>query len=598
MGVPGGATMTHRTIPDLYRHDLATPRAGHLSHWTPDGHRTISSEEFLGRTAALADSLANLGVGRGDRVLLLSDNRPEWHVVDLAVLALGAVLVPIYSTLTVPQVAYQLEDSGAKVAVGEGEAYVGTLVAARSGAPALEHLIRMEGEAHAGALSLADLVAPAGADSVDRLWGRAEAVGEDDLATIVYTSGTTGEPKGVMLSHRNIVTNVREAIQLNAGMSPGDVGLEFLPLCHMIERIAGYCCMAQRLDRAYCSVHDVAQLIGVVRPAFFAAVPRVLEKVHDAVQARAAAASPLRRALFRWAVETGRETARRRIRDGRVPLGLRVRHGIADRLVLGKVRSAFGGRLRGVFSGGAALPVFVNEFFLSLGISVQEAYGLTETSPVITLNGADPGTVKVGSVGRPLPSYEVRVADDGELLVRGPSVFKGYWGKPERTAEVIDDEGFFHTGDVVRIDGDGFVFITDRKKDLLVTAGGKNIAPQPIESRLKESPYVDAAVLVGDGRPYVVALISPAEDGLGVWAREHAMDDLTLAELVARPEVVALFQAAVDAVNADLARFEQIKRFRVLPRPLSVDDGQLTPTLKVKRRVVAAEYGTLIEDMY
>jgi long-chain acyl-CoA synthetase len=314
--------------------------------------------------------------------------------------------------------------------------------------------------------------------------------------------------------------------------------------------------------------------------------------------AKAAAAPPLRRALFPWALAVGSAAARAR-REGRAPgAGLRLRFRLADRLVLAKVRGALGGRLRAVFCGGAAVPLYVHDFFQAIGVPVQEAWGLTETSPIITMNGPTPDTLRLGSVGRPFASYRLRVAEDGELLARGPSVFPGYWNKPERTAEVFDGEGFFATGDIGTVDRDGFVFITDRKKDLIVTAGGKNIAPQPVESELKQSPLVESAVLIGDGRPFVVALLAPDLEGVAAWAREHGLDPADHAAALAHAELAARYAAVVEGVNARLARFERIKDFRVLPRPFTIDGGELTPTMKVRRRVVAEAYSELIEAMY
>jgi long-chain acyl-CoA synthetase len=589
--------MTDRTLVDLYRHELERPRDDHYVHLLPDARRSFSTGEFLRRAAALADALTDLGVSAGDRVMVLCDTRPEWHMVDIAVLSIGAVTVPIYGTLTPEQVAYQVADSGAKVAIAENAEQMAKLLAIRDRCPALGDVVQIDDNRADGVLAFEALATAAADGAEDRFWERAAAVDEADLATIVYTSGTTGEPKGVMLSHRNIVTNVCESLE-RVDIPPDERGLECLPLCHMIERIAGFMYMRLGASRTYCSVFHVGTLIDQIRPAVFAAVPRLLEKVHAAVMARAATAPPVKRALFDWALATGGEVARRRLAGEQVGLGLGLRHCLADRLVLTKVRGALGSRLRAVFCGGAALPIFVHEFFQAIGVPVQEAWGLTETSPIITLNGPGHGTMRLGSVGRPLPSYDLVVADDGELLARGPSVFCGYWNKPEQTAEVIDGDGLFHTGDIGTVDADGFVFITDRKKDLIVTAGGKNVAPQPIESELKQSPLVDNAVVIGDGRPFVAALIAPDPEAVAAWARERDLDPADLAAAIAHPDLAARFAEVVNGVNSRLARFEQVRKFRVLPRPFTVDGGELTPTMKVKRRVVAAAYADLIEAIY
>jgi long-chain acyl-CoA synthetase len=589
--------MSDRTILDLYRHELDDPREDHYVHYFPGGTRSFGTMEFFRRTAALADALADLGVAAGDRVIVACDTRPEWHMVDIAILSLGAVNAPIYATLTPEQVAYQAGDSGAAVAIAENPEQMAKFLLVRATCPELRHLVQVEGERSGGVLALDDLWGEVADGAEERFWERAAQVKEEDLATIVYTSGTTGEPKGVMLTHRNIVFNVVESLS-RVEIARDELGLEFLPLCHMIERIAGYMYMSLGASRAYCSVYHVGELMKEIRPAVFASVPRLLEKVHAAIVARAEAASPAKRALFHWAVATGAEVAGRRLAGELVGGGLALKHRLADRLVLSKVRAALGGRLKASFCGGAAVPLYVHEFFQAIGIPIQEAWGLTETSPVITLNGWSPGDMRLGSVGRPLPSYEMRVADDGELLAKGPSVFSGYWNKPEQTAEVFDAEGFFQTGDIGTIDDDGFVFITDRKKDIIVTAGGKNIAPQPVESELKESPYIENAVLIGDGRPYIVALLAPDPEAVGAWAEDRGGDAGDLAAVLVHPELAREFAQAVEGVNEKLARFEQIKQFRVLPEPLTVEGGALTPTMKVKRRAVTKAYADLIEEMY
>jgi long-chain acyl-CoA synthetase len=518
-------------------------------------------------------------------------------MVDLAVLDLRAVNVPIYGTLTPDQVAYQLRDSGAVAAIAEDAGQMAKFLEVRDRCPDLRHLVQLDGERDEGVLDLDALMTGGTEGAADRFWHRAAAIDEADLATIVYTSGTTGEPKGVMLSHRNIVVDALEGVQ-RVDIAPDERGLETLPLCHMIERVGGFMYMSIGASRAYCSVYHVGPLMAEIRPAVFAAVPRLLEKVHAAVMTRANAAPPARRALFRWALATGGRVARRRLDGEAIGPGLALQHVIADRLVLAKVRGAMGGRLRAVFCGGAAVPLYVHEFFQAIGVPVQEAWGLTETSPILTMNGPRPDSMRIGSVGRPLPSVEMKVADDGELMARGAVVFEGYWNKPERTAEVFDDDGFFATGDIGAIDSDGFVFITDRKKDLIVTAGGKNVAPQPVESRLKQSELVENAVLVGDGRPFVVALLAPDLEAVAGWAREHGLDPDDHQAALEHPELAARYAAVVGSVNEGLARFERIKDFRVLPRPFTVNGGELTPTMKVKRRVVAAAYADLIESMY
>lgn len=590
--------MNPRTILDLYRTSIANPREGYATHYWPGGSRAFSTREFHRRTVALATALPGLGVRRGDRVMLLSENRPEWHMVDIATLAAGAVNVPVYPTLTPAQLAYQLRDSGAVLVVAENAEQMKKFLSVRRECPALEHFIQIDGACAEGVRSLEELVRVGDTpEAEESFWRQAALIQEDDLATIVYTSGTTGEPKGVMLTHRNFVSNALHILPRLA-VTADDLVLEFLPLCHVFERCAGYLYLAVGARRAYCTVATVGELLTTIQPTAFCSVPRVFEKVYDRVHSRVATAPPLRRKLFHWALQVGRRAARHRLAGTSMPAWLALQHRLADALVLKKIRAAMGGRVKGIISGAAPLPMYANEFFHAAGIPVQEGYGLTETSPAIGVNGYQPGANRLGSVGRALDNLEVKLAEDGELLVRGPSVTKGYWNKPEATAEVFDPDGFFHTGDIARIDQDGFIYITDRKKDIIVTAGGKNVAPQPIENRLKQSTWVDNAVLIGDRRPYIVALFSPNLEALTAFAREKGLPASDLATLVSRPEVTALYDAVVQEVNQDLARYEQIRKFRVLPVQLSIESGHLTPTVKIKRRVVEKDFANLIEEMY
>ena len=587
--------MPERTTLDLYRLETEQPREDHYRHYTLEGVRSLSTDQFFQKTAAIASALEELGIRAGDRVMLLADNRPEWHMVDLALADLRAVSVPIYATLLPHQIQYQVKDAGAVAAIVENADQMAKFLEVQPACPELAHLIQIEGKTAEGVLPLDRLIEPHGGPDVGELfWKRAESVTEDDLLTLIYTSGTTGSPKGVMLTHKNLVQNVLASVE-RAPVAAEALALEFLPLCHVFERMVGYIYMYRAVRKAYCSVYHVGELVAQIQPHVFAGVPRFYEKVHDKIMEKVSGAPALRQAMFRWALGVGRKGVPAAL-AGRAPSGLA--HSIAEKLVLSKVRMGLGGQVRFCISGGAPLPHFVNEFFHSIGVNIIEGYGLTETSPVIAVNGTGPGESRLGTVGRPLSNLEVQIAADGELVVRGPSVMKAYWNKPEKTAEVFDDEGFFHTGDIAEIDADGFLKITDRKKDLIVTAGGKNVAPQPIENELKRSQYVDAAVLIGDRRKFISALISPNAEELERWAKAAGVTYENLAELTARPEVTALFEKAVNDANSGLARYEQIKKFVVLPLTLSVEGGHLTPTLKVKRRVVEKEYVDLIESLY
>ncbi len=589
--------MTEKTVLDLYRHEFESPRNEHYFHYTLDGHSTLSTAEFFARTAGLAVGLERLGVGRGDRVMLLTDNRPEWHMVDLAAMDIGAADVPIYATLMPEQIAYQGQDSGAVVAVAENPEQMAKFLEIRGECPDLKHLIQIEGPCAAGVVALDEVIdSGRSGEAEDLFWQRADNVGESDLLTLIYTSGTTGKPKGVTLTHRNLVQNVLPSSE-RATVGPDDLGLEFLPLCHVFERMIGYLYMYRAVTKAYCSVYHVGDLLTTIKPTVFASVPRIYEKVYDKVMDKVSTAPAIRRALFNWAIGEGQKAYPERL-AGRKPSGLGYK--LADKIVLSKVRDALGGKLRFCISGGAPLPLFTNEFFQSIGIWILEGYGLTETSPVIAVNGFSAGMTRLGTVGKPISNVEAKIADDGELCVKGPSVMSetnGYWNLPEKTAEVFDADGFFLTGDIAEID-DGFIRITDRKKDLIVTAGGKNIAPQPIEAELKRSSLVDNAVIIGDRRPFLVVLLSPNDEGLEKWAAAEGIPWTSTEEITRHPKAVEAFAGVVKTTNAGLAGYEQIKKHAVLPLMLSIDDGTLTPTLKVKRRVVEKQYTDLIENLY
>jgi len=586
--------MTEKTVLDLYRHEYEAPREEHYFHYTLEGHSTLSTAEFFARTAGLAIGLEKLGVGRGDRVMLLTDNRPEWHMVDLAAMDIGAADVPVYATLTPAQIAYQVKDSGAVLAVAESAEQMAKFLEVRNECPDLKHLIQIDGPCAAGVVSLDEVIdSGQSGEAEDLFWQRADNIGEDDVLTLIYTSGTTGRPKGVTLTHGNLVQNVLPSSE-RATVGPDDLGLEFLPLCHVFERMIGYLYMYRAVTKAYCSVYHVGDLLATIKPTVFASVPRIYEKVYDKVMDKVSSAPAVRRALFNWAIGEGRKAYPRRL-AGHEPGGIGYK--LADKIVLSKVREALGGRLRYCISGGAPLPLFTNEFFQSIGIWILEGYGLTETSPVIAVNGFSAGMTRLGTVGKPISNVEAKIADDGELCVKGPSVMKGYWNLPEKTAEVFDADGFFLTGDIAEIE-DGFIRITDRKKDLIVTAGGKNIAPQPIEAELKRSSLIDNAVIIGDRRPFLLVLLSPNDEGLEKWAEAEGISFESIEEITRHPKAVEAFAEVVETTNAGLASYEQIKKHAVLPLMLSIEDGTLTPTLKVKRRVVEKQYTDLIESLY
>ena len=568
---------------------------------TAAGWESIPSRKARADVEQLAHGLASLGVSRGDRVALISENRYEWALTDLATLSLGAVTVPIYPTLTAQQCRYILENSEAKVAIVSTPAQFDKISTASEGLPALSTLVAMD-PAPTGthrARAFASLLQEgatraAAAPHQYREW--VEQVSPEDLATIIYTSGTTGEPKGAMLVHRNIASNVEACLQV-VDLGPTDSCLSFLPLCHIFERMAGlYAMLRAGATIAFAeSIDNVAANAVEVKPTILTGVPRFYEKVYARVMENALSQPALRKNIFFWGLNVGTQAARVRF-SGHQPMGLlALQARIADKLVGAKVRERVGGRLRFCISGGAPLGPKVMEFFFAVGIPVIEGYGLTETSPVICLNV--PGRERPGAVGPPIPGVEVRIGEEGEILTRGPHVMQGYFRNDEATRTALAG-GWFHTGDVGHLDEDGFLHITDRLKDLLVTAGGKKVAPQPLEGRLKTSKWISEAVMLGDQKPYCVALLIPNFANLEAEAKAHGWTLASRAELLRRPEVRALYQAEIDKLNADLAQFETIKTFELLDRDLSPEAGELTPTLKVRRRVIMQRFSGLIDSMY
>ena len=553
----------------------------------------ISSVQVYQRVRSLAAALARWGVGKGDRVAILSENRWEWAVADFAALAIGAIDVPLYPTLTAEQTAILISNSGARVAFVSSRMQYEKLASTR-GETALEHIVIMNEEGTPDAVLFSSLIA--GADksterdaAFDR---RAYDVAPSDPATLIYTSGTTGEPKGVVLTHGNIACNVNESLA-GFDINPDDSCISFLPLSHITARHLDYAIYAKQATVAYCPAFDqLPAALNIVKPTVLVAVPRVYEKVRQEVERRAAL-SPVKKRLLAWASATGAKQ-QEAISRGQQPGSTAWK--LANALVYKKVRDAFGGRVRFFISGGAPLGLDTAQWFSSVGIRVLEGYGLTETSPVLAIN--TPGSYRMGSVGKLLPQVAARIAEDGELLVKGSNVFSGYWKQPPHAAENFDDEGWFRTGDIGYLDADGFLYITDRKKELLKTSGGKLIAPQPIENKLKAHLLVAHAALVGDRHKFASALISPNFAALDALAAEKGIAAATRRDLISDARIIAQYQAIVDQVNASLANFETIKRFQLVPDEWSLDTGELTPSLKLKRRVIVEKYAGDISAFY
>lgn len=562
--------------------------------------KKLSSAGWLDAARDAAVGLSLRGVQKGDRVVLLSENRLEWFTIEAGLQILGAVTVPIYPTLTAQQAAYIIRDSGARVVIASSAEQQAKIAEVRDSLPAVEMVFTLDAPVEGSGDQSWSRVIDAGKSSRAVDSGAAErlaaAVSGDDLATIIYTSGTTGNPKGVMLTQQNLVQNTlvsHEALTL----TPDDRAISVLPYSHVFARmVAHYLYPHAGVTIAIAeSMDTLVENIGEVHPTVMACVPRFYEKMRDKVLESAAAGSPLKQKIFNWAFSVGYAVGQHRQDGTSVPAGLKFKYGLATKLVFSKLHARMGGRMELFVSGGAALPRDVAEFFLAAGWVVIEGYGLTETSPVITVNRRE--RFRFGTVGIPVRGVDVKIADDGEILCRGHNVMKGYFGNEAATNEAIVD-GWFHTGDVGAFDEDGFLRITDRKKDLLVTAGGKNVAPQPIEGTLKSSVYIAELVMVGDGRPYLSALVAPDFEQLGRWCEGEGIAAEGPEAMAAHERVQAHLMAEIGRLSEGLASFEQVKKIAVVTAAFTIESGELTPTMKVKRRVVAERYADLIESLY
>jgi long-chain acyl-CoA synthetase len=578
--------VTVETLGQLFLHSVAYNKPDHLLVKQDADFAPVSSEELYRRVARLHLALSEWGLEKGDRCALLAENRWEWAVADFAMVTAGVVSVPLYPTLPADQIHYILENSGARAIFVSTTAQQEKIESIRSRLPAVERVIRFDGQP----------LIPEGplSDSERRQFQAAlDAVRPDDLATIVYTSGTTGTPKGVMLTHANLVSNILGA---EPDLYPSDVALSFLPLAHIYQRMVDYTHYYCGVTVAHIEAIDrVAEFLGQVRPTLIVAVPRFYEKLYARLMEAVNAASPLRQRLFHWALAVGFQSTPYRLANRPLPPLLRWRFALADRLIYSKLRRRMGGRIRRLTSGGAPLARELAEFFYAVRLPILEGYGLTEASPVISANRLD--CLRFGTVGKPLRNVEVRLAADGEILARGPNIMRGYYKMERETAEALRD-GWFHTGDIGLFDEDGFLIILDRKKDLLKTSGGKYIAPQAIENKLKNNPFIADAVVIADRRRFPSALIVPNFDRLEAFARERGISCASRMELVQNPEIVRRMEEEVAGVCVDLAPFEQIKKVAILDREFSIAEGEITPTLKVRRREVESRYREAIEQIY
>jgi long-chain acyl-CoA synthetase len=561
--------------------------------WEP-----TSSAEFLRRIAGLSNALEQLGVKTGDRVGLFAPNRPEWHIADFAILGLGAADVPIYFNESPDRIVYILNHSSVEVVIAAGEMQSRRLLECRGRLTSVKHIICAAAQADLGdeILRFETLASATGDAAIAEYRLRAARVTSDQLATIIYTSGTTGEPKGVMLTHNNLSSNEETSIE-PFHLSPADKTVSFLPLSHVYERVTAYAYLFHGVLIAYVErMEDLPQALLEVHPTVATAVPRVFEKLYANIMQKGRASTGLKHRIFDWAVRVAKESVRWKAYGEEAPSWVHLRWAIADRMVYSKIREGIGGRFRAFISGGGPLARELAEFFWAVGVPVYQGYGLTEASPVVSANS--PGANRVGTVGQPIEHVNVRIAEDGEILVQGPCVMKGYYLRPEDTSAVISSAGWLATGDIGRLDQDGFLYVTDRKKDLFKTAAGKFVAPQPIENLLKVSPLILNAVLVGDAHKFIAALIVPNFANVEAAARQQGRTFTSQELLAADPWVHELIGREVAQVNAKLAQYETIKRFALLDHDFTFDGGQLTYTLKLKRRVIAERYARTIEGLY
>ncbi len=593
------------TLADLPFHTLERfPKPGLICRCQEQGFLEYTGREFYERVRDLSLALTSLGLAPGDRVAVIAESRPEWGIADLAAISAGGVTVPVYPTQSAEQVRFILDEAGVKFAVVSNETQVAKVRQVSTRLCALKGIVVMDGQAAPGtppvhplddAWAMGRAVREKDPQAEARYREAAAAIGGDALATIVYTSGTTGEPKGVMLTHVNIMSNARDSHAVFPTYET-DVALSFLPMSHVFERIAFYRYLLDGVTVYFAeSLTTVVRDLGRVRPTVMTGVPRVYEKFYAAIQEKVSQAAGLQKVLLEWALSVGQARSAALLNGHALSLSVKLQYPVADRLVFRKVRARVGGRIRFLISGSAPLSMKIAEFFHAIGLIIIEGYGLTETSPILTANPSD--KPKFGTVGKPIPNVEIEIAPDGEILARGPNVMQGYYKREQATSDALSG-GWFHTGDIGQIDEDGYLTITDRKKDLIVTSGGKKIAPQPLENLLKAHPLVAEAVLIGEGRKFPAALVVPDFAALETRARESGWAFDGRSDLLQRAEVQALYQDLLDRVNETLAQYERIKRFFLLPTEFTMERGELTPTMKVRRKVVETTWKEAIEQMY
>jgi long-chain acyl-CoA synthetase len=593
------------TLVDLFRHAITREKSDLLNYRRDGVWQSISARELDEKVRTVTMGLYALGVRAGDHVGILSENRVEWTITDLGVLNCGAADVPIYATQAPKQAAFILNDAGVEVLFISNQEQYSRVRDALNNCPKLRVIVSFDQvtASMSKVMNFNDFLTwgQAADKSEPQLYAMLRtSVQPDSTATLIYTSGTTGNPKGVILTHNNLVSNALTNCQV-AQLTEGETALSFLPFSHIFERTTIYMYLYAGVSIYYAqSVDTVAQDLAQSRPHFMTSVPRLFEKIYARAMEKAEKGGAVKSAIAHWAVKIGKEWAKVIDDDGKPGPLLKLKHGIADKLVFSKWRAAMGNRVRALVSGGAPLAPELALVFYGAGLPIYQGYGLTESSPTITAN--HPKANRIGSVGKPIPGVKVKIADDGEILCSGPNVMRGYYNRDDETNSTLETDAdgrvWLHTGDIGHMDADGFLFVTDRKKDLLKTSGGKYIAPQPIENAIKRSRFVNQVVVIGDQRKFPSALIVPQADALKAYAEQNGIAYASLTELIKNPKIVGLIESEVDKFTGDLSHYEKVKAVLLLDREMTIESGELTPTLKVKRRVVVDKHQKLIDRLY
>lgn len=581
-----------KTIVDFYYHQLKNPKEDAFTQKVKGEWVSVSTQELVEKAKNFSLGLLKMGVKKGDRIAMISNNRTEWHLTDLAVQQIGAVNVPIYTNINEEDYKYILEDCGAKVVFVSDEDILLKIQNVRSKVPCVEHVFTYNeiGDQK----NYTEIIEAGKGEDPSVLDSLKKEIKEDDLATLIYTSGTTGTPKGVMLTHKNLVSNVL-ASQDRCPVKENQRALSFLPLCHVFERMLDYLYIYKSMSIYYAeSIETISDDLKEVKPHIFATVPRLLEKVYDKILAKGTALSGIKKALFFWALDLGLEY----IPSKNMGAWYNFKLSIANKLIFNKWREALGGEVLSVVSGGAALQPRLARVFTAAKIPVLEGYGLTETSPVIAVNSLLPGGMMVGTVGIPLDNLEVKIAEDGEILVKGPSITKGYYNHPEKTKEAIDEQGFFHTGDIGKLVDGKYLKITDRKKEIFKTSGGKYIAPQVMENKFKESRFIEQVMVIGEGEKHAAAFIQPDFEFLKDWCKRKNISHTSNEEIIKNTEVLDRYAKEIKDLNEAFSDYEKIKKFELIGRTWTIDGQDLTPTLKLKRKNILKKHQDLYDKIY